>query len=93
MDKRFASLSDPVDRFRDKSIEFASRWYVMRAEHYIKSFPDKNEFIKMVGMMFKRFFQVFLIVLLIINVSACKIEGSVEASGGLYTEENQNLSK
>ncbi len=51
MDKRMVSSSDPVERFWDKYIELlrkqgikesASRWYVKRAEHYIKSFPDKK---------------------------------------------------
>lgn len=51
MDKRMDSSSDPVERFWDKYIELlekqkikesAWRWYVMRAEHYIKSFPDKK---------------------------------------------------
>ena len=42
---------DPVERFWDRYLELlskqgikksAQRWYVLRAEHYIKTFPDKK---------------------------------------------------
>ena len=51
MDKYPSMSGDPAGRFWDRYIELlskqgvneaASRWYVMRAEHYINSFPDKK---------------------------------------------------
>ena len=51
MDKRESKSSDPVQRFWDRYVELlvkqgvkptACRWYVLRAEQYIKSLPDKK---------------------------------------------------
>ena len=46
-----STAPDPVERFWDRYLELllkqgvkesAQRWYVLRAEHYIKTFPDKK---------------------------------------------------
>ena len=51
MDKYPSTSTDPIERFWDRYIkllvkqgvkESAQRWYVLRAEHYIKTFPDKK---------------------------------------------------
>jgi integron integrase len=51
MNKSPSTSRDPVERFWDRYLELltkqgikesAQRWYVLRAEHYIKAFPDKK---------------------------------------------------
>jgi integron integrase len=51
MNTRPSTSPDPVERFWDRYLELLSkqgvkestrRWYVLRAEHYIKAFPDRK---------------------------------------------------
>lgn len=51
MNSRPSKSPDPVERLWDRYLELlskqgikesAQRWYVLRAEHYIKTFPDKK---------------------------------------------------